>query len=108
MDERQQDPAQGVAARATSPSDAERGTAREALLALEHAVATVQRDAQRDAQIGGNRQPPADASGFAPPGASYAAAGASAFAPPAPQAREGRTGRSIAPRRCLRSAGDTA
>jgi hypothetical protein len=72
--ERQTTPGLGGTHDAAAPTDAERTVAREALLALEHAVATVQRDSTRaaagdatsDFAVSGTRR----SASFAPPGPS--------------------------------------
>ncbi|MEO7520463.1 MAG: hypothetical protein ABIW79_01475, partial [Gemmatimonas sp.] len=85
--ERQRDPAFVGAHDAAAPSDGERGVAREAMLALEHAVATVQREAPRDGVADASRDHARDFSGGAARDATgdFSVTGsrkASAYAPP--------------------------
>lgn len=66
--ERQQDPANSGATMPSPPSETERGIAREALLALEHAVATVQRETRDDGRGAAGLGSADPGRSFAPPG----------------------------------------
>ena len=98
--ERQRDPAYVGSHDPAQPNDAERSVAREAMLALEHAVATVQRetpregarDATSDFAVAGSRR----SSSFAPPDATGTAApaGATWSAASAPRVSTAETTRS--------------
>lgn len=82
--ERLQDPAQGDTSATSVPSDAERSVAREALLALEHAVATVLRDTARDSARGSAQSH--DLTGSSMGDLTRGARATSPYAPPAPGA----------------------
>jgi tetratricopeptide (TPR) repeat protein len=84
--ERQTSPGAALGHQAAPPPDAERTVAREALLALEHAVATVQRDSARtagestaDFAVNGARRSPS----FAPPGSALPPSAAASYGAPA-------------------------
>lgn len=81
--ERLQDPAKSDSGVPSAPTDQERSVAREALLALEHAVATVQREAARDGARDDSRDAGRDLTGSSMGDLTRGARATDPFAPPA-------------------------